>query len=228
MSPPGRPKGEYRSAQHEGTPVNDRPDPASERPQTSRFASSPERRLPQTGSGPSLPQETASQDRLRTPALARRMACFVYEGVLLIGVLMAAGLLYAGLTGQRHALLGRHGLQAFLFVVLAVYFSWFWSHGGQTVAMKTWRIRLLRTEGAPVSLGRAVARYVLSWLWFAPGLLLLWIGGAAHLGPMVAVVGFGIAGYAALTRLNPDRQFWHDTVCGTRLVVWHPNLPLRR
>jgi len=22
MSPPGRPKGEYRSAQHEGTPVN--------------------------------------------------------------------------------------------------------------------------------------------------------------------------------------------------------------
>jgi len=92
-----------------------------------------------------------SAGRLPTPGLARRMACFVYEGVLLFGVLMTAGLMYAGLTEQRNAMLGRHGLQAFLVSVLGVYFIWFWSHGGQTVAMKAWRIRLLRADGAPVA-----------------------------------------------------------------------------
>ena len=76
------------------------------------------------------------------PGLARRIACFVYEGVLLFGVLMIAGYLYSTLTQQRHALSGLHGLQAFLFLVLGIYFVWFWSRGGQTVAMRTWHIRL--------------------------------------------------------------------------------------
>ena len=46
-----------------------------------------------------------------------------------------------------------HGLQAFLFLVLGLYFAWFWSHGGQTVAMKTWHIRLLTHDGRPVPRG---------------------------------------------------------------------------
>ena len=60
---------------------------------------------------------------------------------------MMAGYLYGSLTQQRNALAGRHGLQAFLFLALAVYFVWFWSHGGQTVAMKTWHIRLVHADG---------------------------------------------------------------------------------
>ena len=70
------------------------------------------------------------------PGLWRRMACFIYEGVLLFGVVMIAGYLFSTLTQQRNALNGRHGLQAFLFIVLGIYFVWFWSRGGQTVAMK--------------------------------------------------------------------------------------------
>ena len=42
-----------------------------------------------------------------------------------------------------------HGLQLFVFLVLGLYFSWFWSHGGQTVAMKTWHIRLLTRTAGP-------------------------------------------------------------------------------
>ena len=79
------------------------------------------------------------------PGLRRRMAAFVYEGVLLFGVLMIAGLAYGLATQQRHALVGQHGLQLFLFVVLGLYLSWFWCHGGQTVAMKTWHVRLVST-----------------------------------------------------------------------------------
>ena len=153
---------------------------------------------------------------------ARRMTCFVYEGVLLFGVLMTAGLLYAAATGQRNAMVGRHGLQAFLFFVLGVYFSWFWTRGGQTLAMKTWRIRLVCADGAPLSMARAWARYVLCWLWFAPALVWLWLEGASGVGPSIATLVAGVLVYAALARLNRERQFWHDVVCHTRLIDIRP------
>ena len=65
----------------------------------------------------------------------------------------------------------RLGLQAFVFLVLAVYFSFFWQKG-QTLAMKTWRIRIVDKHGASLSWGRALLRYLLVWLWFLPGLAL--------------------------------------------------------
>ncbi len=153
------------------------------------------------------------------------MACFVYEGVLLFGVLMTAGLLYAGITEQRNAMFGRHGLQAVLFVVIGLYFSWFWSHGGQTVAMKAWRVRLVCADGSPVSLGRAMARYLTSWLWFVPALLSLQLTEGAGTGMIFAILGVGVITYAGLALLHPDRQFWHDAVCGTRLTDWRGSLP---
>ncbi len=157
------------------------------------------------------------------PPLCRRMACFVYEGVLLFGVLMIAGYLFSSLTQQRHALLGRHALQAFLFVVLGIYFAWFWSRSGQTVAMKAWHIRLVTMDGQPVSQSRALARYVLSWLWFVPALLALSLAGLNSLPAMFGLLFAGVGAYAALSRLHPQRQFWHDAVCGTRLVTHLPH-----
>ena len=157
------------------------------------------------------------------PGLPRRLACFVYEGVLLFGVLMISAYLYSSLTQQRHALHGKTGLQAFLFVVLGIYFVWFWSRGGQTVAMKAWHIRLVDAQGTAVTQLRAMARYLLAWAWFVPGLVALYLsGGAASIGAMFGVLTLGVLGFAALAYLRPDRQFWHDVVCGTRLVHWQP------
>jgi uncharacterized RDD family membrane protein YckC len=156
------------------------------------------------------------------PGIARRLACFVYEGVLLFGVVMIAGYLYSSLTQQRHALQGQTGLQAFLFVVLGIYFTWFWSHGGQTVAMKAWHLRLVTTEGKAVSQPRALARYVASWLWFLPALASVHAAGLHSAGAIFSAMAAGVLGYAALAWLRPDRQFWHDIVCGTRLVTWRP------
>ena len=56
----------------------------------------------------------------------RRLASFIYEGVVLFGVVFVAGWLYSTLTQQRNAQVGQHGLQAFLFLVLGIYFIWFW------------------------------------------------------------------------------------------------------
>jgi uncharacterized RDD family membrane protein YckC len=160
---------------------------------------------------------------LETPALWRRLACFFYEGVLLFGVVMAAGLLYAIVTGQRNAMQGRLGLVLFLFAVLGAYFVWFWSHSGQTLAMQTWHIRVLTEDGRPVTGTRAIARYLLSYLWFMPALLALWFTGSGGSRAAVALaLTAGVLVYAALTRLHPQRQYWHDAVCRTRLVTWQP------
>lgn len=161
--------------------------------------------------------DTAAE-RLPTAALTRRLAAMVYEGVLLFGVLMAAGWIYAVLTQQRHALQGKLGLQVFLFAVLAAYFVWAWTHGGQTLAMKTWRIRLVTNEGRAPSLLRACARFLLAWLWFVPALLISHLSGLHGGWPIAVVVLGGVLAYAATSRLHPDRQFPHDAVCGTRLV----------
>lgn len=152
------------------------------------------------------------------PGLRRRLACLAYEGVLLFGVVMIAGYLYSSLTQQRNALVGVHGLQAFLFVVLGIYFVWFWSHGGQTLAMKTWRIRLVTQSGGAVSQSRALARYVLSWLWFIPALAFAYFAKLESAMQILGLLLAGVVAYAALARLDPQRRYWHDVVCGTRLV----------
>lgn len=155
---------------------------------------------------------------LSTPSLFRRMAAFVYEGVLLFGVLVISGYLYSSLTQQRHALHGLHGLQVFEFFVLGAYFVWFWRHGGQTVAMKTWHIRLTSRTGEPVSAPQAVMRYVLSWIWFLPALVVLWwIGNPSGL-QVFLVLSMGVIAYAAVALFRHDKQFLHDVLSGTRLV----------
>lgn len=171
-----------------------------------------------TPAAPDAPRALATATTPQAPSLTRRLAAFVYEGVLLFGVLMVAGFVYSVSTGMRHALQGQAGLQAFLFVVLGLYFIWFWTHGGQTVAMKAWHVRLVDAGGRPVRPARAAVRYVLSWLWFAPALLAAHLAGLHGGGSVYGLLTVGVLAYAALSRLHPERQFWHDAVCGTRLV----------
>jgi uncharacterized RDD family membrane protein YckC len=154
------------------------------------------------------------------PGLRRRLAAFVYEGVLLFGVLMIAALAYGLATQQRHALVGLHGLQLFLFLVLGLYFTWFWSHGGQTVAMKTWHVRLLSKDGRPVGAARAWLRYLLSWLWFVPALAGIYLAGLRSGGAISLALFAGVLVYALLSRFNPRRQFLHDLISRTELVYW--------
>ena len=140
--------------------------------------------------------------------------------MLLFGVVFISGYLFSALSQTRHALDNRHGLQAFIGLVLALYFTWFW-HKGQTLAMKTWRIRVVDIHGQALTQQRAFARYLLSWIWFIPPLALLapleLTGGET----LVLCMGW-ILVWALLSRFQPQKQFWHDVWAGTRLVDVRP------
>jgi uncharacterized RDD family membrane protein YckC len=145
----------------------------------------------------------------------------VYESMLLFGVLFISAWLFSTLLQQRHALYLRHALESWLFIVLGLYFVWFWTHGGQTLAMKTWRIRVIGNDGLPVSTLRALARFLLSWLWFIPGLALAWALGAQNW-MLIGIPVANIIVWASLIYLDPQRQFVHDRIAGTRIVDLNP------
>jgi uncharacterized RDD family membrane protein YckC len=137
--------------------------------------------------------------------------------MLMFGVVFIAGYLFGTLSQTRNAMDNRHELQAFLFVVFGIYFVWFWAMG-QTLAMKTWNIRLVDARGLAVSQRRALLRYCLSWVWFLPPLVVL--SPAKLSGEETALLLTGwVAVWALLSRLHPQGQFWHDALAGTRLVA---------
>jgi uncharacterized RDD family membrane protein YckC len=157
---------------------------------------------------------------MTTPGLWRRMASWMYEGLLMFGVVFLAGYLFSTLSQTRHALDNRHALQAFLFVVFGIYFVWFWAKG-QTLAMKTWNIRVVDRQGKPISQLRALGRYCLSWLWFLPPLLAIAPYQLSGAESTVLIFGW-VAIWAVSSRLHPEQQFWHDVWAGTRLVMSPP------
>jgi uncharacterized RDD family membrane protein YckC len=152
-----------------------------------------------------------------TPSLKRRMACWIYEGVLLFGVVFISGYLFSTLSQTRNAMYNRHGLQAFIFLVFGLYFTWFWRHG-QTLAMKTWKIRITTLSGESISQKQAILRYIICWVWFVPPLAfcnLLDIHGLNSLGISILWVLM----WALSSKLNRSGQFWQDRWSQTQLTM---------
>jgi uncharacterized RDD family membrane protein YckC len=118
-----------------------------------------------------------------------------YELVLAFAISFFASLLFYGAASGRVSGLARHIYQGYLIAVLGLYFIWCWHRGGQTLPMKTWKLRLVRADGGPVSVGTASLRYVL-----------------ACMSALMAGAGF----FWAL--FDRDRQFLHDRIAGTRIV----------
>jgi uncharacterized RDD family membrane protein YckC len=115
----------------------------------------------------------------------------LYEALLLFAVGFFAGWLFFFASGARDATSGwlRHVLQLFVALVFAAYFLRSWLYGGQTVAMKAWRIRL---EG--VTPGKALLRFALAAVLVPTGISIVW------------------------ALFDRDRQFLHDRLAGTRLA----------
>lgn len=129
------------------------------------------------------------------PSLGRRLLCVLYDGLLLAAVLLVATFPFVALTQALDPAVARHLLQSYLFLVAGFYFTVFWRKG-QTLAMKTWKMRLETDAGAPPGWSRAWIRYILAWV----NLILL-----------------GMGWWAALFRA--DRQFLQDRLAGTRLLT---------
>lgn len=126
--------------------------------------------------------------------LIRRFASLAYEGMLLIPVLFIAAYLFLTLIQTTHTPLVRAAFQLWLVTVLAIYFGYCWSHSGQTLAMKTWHIRVLHKDGRQLTKREALARFLVA-VW---GLFL-----------------FGAGFWWSF--VDRERQFLHDRLVGSRL-----------
>jgi uncharacterized RDD family membrane protein YckC len=131
----------------------------------------------------------------RAPALARRLASALYDLLLLAALVLVVTFPFLAVFGDSTHGWRRHVLQAWVLGVAGAYFVWFWTRGGQTLPMKTWHLRVVRFDGSPLGVGRALHRYVL-----------------AALGLLAAGLGF------AWALVDRDRQFLHDRLAGTALV----------
>ncbi len=129
--------------------------------------------------------------------LRRRLASMLYESLLLIGVLaltFLVPLLMLGI-GTNYTPDGSV-LWVYIFFVLGGYFLWYWRQGGQTLAMQTWKLKIVDINGGVISLKQGWLRYALAW-------------------PSVLFFGVGLV-WALFDR---EHQFLHDRLAGTRIVL---------
>lgn len=86
----------------------------------------------------------------------------LYESILVFAILFVAGVVYRALMGDPHSDFEQHLFFMYSWLIIGVYFVYCWVKSGQTLAMQTWRIQLLRLDGNPLSLGQAVRRYLIA------------------------------------------------------------------
>ena len=132
---------------------------------------------------------------LTAAPFGRRLLSLVYEVLLLAALLWCASLLFWVIERQITDSHARAVFQFYIAAVAGVYYVWQWTHGGQTLPMKTWRLKLVAADGGTVSTGRALVRYV------------------------AAIVSVALLGLGFIWPLvDRDRQFLHDRLAKTRIV----------
>ena len=148
-----------------------------------------ERPLPTSGG-------TAATEAPHGAGLARRLIALVYEALLLAAVLIVGSLPFVLLGQALDRTVARPLFQAHLLTLAGAYFVWQWAKGGRTLAMQTWRMRLVTRDGARPDWRIALRRYLAA----VPGVLL-----------------FGIGFLWAL--VDREGLFLHDRLAGTRIVM---------
>ena len=129
----------------------------------------------------------------------RRLAALMYESVLVFAIVFVAGYLFIALTQETPSGWLRPVFYAYLLLVCGAYFAFCWVRTGQTLAQKTWGLRLTRIDGSLLGPGRAILRFLLGLASIGSGIGLLWAA------------------------FDPDGQFLHDRLAGSRLVDYDVN-----
>jgi uncharacterized RDD family membrane protein YckC len=156
------------------------------------------------------------------PTVKRRLICMIYEALLLFGVVAVAFFIFIFIAQTVLTIVPENAskswqMKFWLFLVMGAYFVYFWSQTGQTLAMKTWRIRVVDNQRVKLPLQKAVVRYGLAWMWFLPGLAIAAQFGLKHWGGLIAVsTGFTL--WACTAFFDKDKQFLHDKLAKTRLI----------
>ena len=130
------------------------------------------------------------------PSFRRRLVCLLYESLVVFSILLIGFLMpEIVLSGFGMTLSGK-AMWIHVVLLLMAYFVWCWLNGGQTLPMKTWKLRVVDANDRPVRPLQAILRYCAAW----PSFLL-----------------FGIGLIWAL--IDKDRQFLHDRIAGTRITT---------
>ena len=134
-------------------------------------------------------------ERPAPAGLGRRLFSLLYETLLGAALLMAGALPFVIVAQHGDQIELRPLFQFYLLALLGVYLGWQWLHGGQTLPMKTWRLKLVTRDGGPIT-----CKHILKRLLFA----------------FVGTLAFGASYVWAL--LDADRQFLHDRLAGTMII----------
>jgi uncharacterized RDD family membrane protein YckC len=127
-------------------------------------------------------------------SIGRRLGAMLYEGLVVFAILIATFLFPQVVLSGFGLNLGGKLLWLHVFLVLGIYFIWCWLHGGQTLPMKTWKLRVVDQSGSPLRPLQAILRYMAAW-------------------PSICLFGIGI--FWAL--FDREGLFLHDRIAGTRI-----------
>ena len=129
------------------------------------------------------------------PSVARRLASMLYEGLVVFSILLIGFLLPQIVFYAFGMVLGGRLLLLHIFILLLGYFVWCWLNGGQTLPMKTWKLRIANPDGSPLRPPQAILRYMAAW-------------------PSILLGGIGL--FWAV--FDKDKQFLHDRIAGSRII----------
>jgi uncharacterized RDD family membrane protein YckC len=127
--------------------------------------------------------------------LGRRLAALIYDSILLFGLWFVVTAMALPLKAWVAPAVHERLLTALLLGVGLLFHVWFWTHGGRTLGMQAWKIRLVREDGGPVGMRQALAR------------------------GLAALPSYGFFGLGVLWMLV-DREglAWHDRWSATRVA----------
>lgn len=127
--------------------------------------------------------------------LLRRIAALCYDLLLLIAIMLIFTFTAWLARGGREIAPGTFWFQLSLMGLAMLFYAWFWTHGGQTLGMRAWKIRVENEDATALSWATALARFWLAWLVTLPAGLGWW-----------------------WSLLDPKQRCWHDRLTHTRVV----------
>ncbi|HXH02197.1 MAG TPA: RDD family protein [Candidatus Competibacteraceae bacterium] len=140
---------------------------------------------------------STSQSTLPLPhaGLLPRLGAMLYDSLLLLALWLVATALLLPFTGGEAIAPGNRFYFAYLVLVSFAFLGGFWVHGGQTLGMRAWRLRVQQHDGRPLTWRHALLRFLLALLsWLPLGLGYWWL------------------------LVDPERMTWHDRWSGTVVV----------
>ena len=110
------------------------------------------------------------------PGFFRRLAAVIYDSLLLVAVLFIATAAVLPFNGGEAFTADQYYYLLYLLFVSFLFFGWFWTHGGQTLGLRAWKIKLTGSDGGGVTWKQALVRFSCALLsWAVCGLGFFWI-----------------------------------------------------